>query len=77
MLDDLIAEIDAHLAWREAHGHKLAETTLGLRAVNDGKLVRRIREGGQITMGKAEALRSWMKQDRRAVAKEAAQDHAA
>lgn len=64
MLSDLIQEIDAHLAWREGQGHKLAETTFGLRAANDGKLVGRLRGGNGITVATMQAIQKWIAADR-------------
>lgn len=76
MLEALLSEIDAHLTWRAAQGRRLAETTFGLQAVNDGKLVTRLRAGGEITVGKAQRIREWMRDDRKLV-RRAAQDAAA
>lgn len=42
---ELIGRIERHCA---AHG--IAESTFGLRAVNDGKFVARLRAGGTITL---------------------------
>lgn len=64
MLDTLISEIEQHVAARSMAGAPLAESTLGLRAVNDGKLMERLRGGGQITVGKAQRIREWIKADR-------------
>lgn len=43
---ELLAEIEAFLAEREG----MAETTFGRLAVNDGKLVRRLRDGANMTL---------------------------
>lgn len=40
--------------------HGLAESTFGRIAVNDGKLVQRLRAGRQVTLGTAERLRHFM-----------------
>lgn len=74
MLSGLIAEIDEHLAWRAAQGHRLAETTLGLRAVDDGKLMSRLRDGRQITVDKMQRIRAWLAADREAIEAMAAND---
>lgn len=66
MLNDLIEEIDAHLEWRAAAGFPIAESTFGRLAVDDGKLVRRLRAGGQITVAKAARIRAWIAADRHA-----------
>lgn len=66
MLTDLISEIDAHLAWRADHNAPLKDTTFGLRAVNDGKLIKRLRAGKEITVGKMGAVREWIAADRKA-----------
>lgn len=68
MISHLITEIEAHLAWRKSTGRPIAETTLGRLAANDGKLVKRLRAGGQLTVAKAASVRDWMRKDRRAVA---------
>lgn len=67
MLADLIAQIEEHLAWRAAHEAKLAESTFGLRAVNDGKLLERLRGGGQITVDKMQRVQRWIAEDRQQV----------
>lgn len=41
-MEDLIAEIDEFL-----ENSKMADTTFGKKAVNDGKFVSRLREGGE------------------------------
>ena len=43
---ELLAEIEAFLAERDG----MAETTFGRLAVNDGKLVRRLRDGANMTL---------------------------
>ncbi len=63
MLNDLLAEIDAHLTLRRDQGRPIADTTFGRLAVNDGKLMERLRGGGQITVAKAEAIRTWIAAD--------------
>lgn len=64
VLTELIADIDAHLAWRATVNKPLAESTFGLRAVNDGKLVERLRAGSQITVAKMDSIRTWIATDR-------------
>lgn len=64
MLNDLIDEIDAHLRWRARIGSPVAESTFGRQAVDDGKLLRRLRGGGQITVAKAARIRDWIAADR-------------
>ena len=39
----------------------MAESTFGRRAVNDGKLVGRLRIGGRVTMETVERVRNFMK----------------
>src|SRR3954464_13393309 len=41
----------------------MAESTFGRRAVNDGKLVSRLRIGGRITTDTAERVRSFIRQN--------------
>ena len=67
MLDDLIRQIDDHLSWRAAAGHPLAPTTFGFRAVSDGKLLGRLRDGGQITVEKMQRITTWIAADRAAI----------
>lgn len=45
VIPDLIARIEAHCRQRG-----IAETTFGRLAVNDGKLLRRLRDGRSITL---------------------------
>ncbi|WP_298699215.1 hypothetical protein [uncultured Brevundimonas sp.] len=66
MLDALITEIEQHLLARATAGVPLASSTLGRMAVNDGKLVERLKAGGQITVGKAMRVREWIAADRAA-----------
>lgn len=67
MLTDLITEIDAHLAWREAQDQRLAETTFGRLAANDGKLMGRLRSGSGITVSTMQAIQIWIAADRAAI----------
>jgi len=76
MLHALLTEIDAHLNWRAEQGRPLAETTFGFQAVNDGKLIPRLRAGGEITVGKAQRIRDWMRDDRRSARKNTLSDAA-
>ena len=64
MLEDLIVEIEAHLAWRAQQNRALAESTFGRLAVNDGKLLDRLRSGGTITVATMDSIRSWIAADR-------------
>ena len=77
MLTDLIADIDNHLAWRAAQGRPLADSTFGLLAVDDGKLVGRLKAGGQVTIGKLDAIRAFIERDRKAIEAEADTQEAA
>lgn len=54
---DLLLEIEAFLA---AHGG-MAESTFGLRAVNDGKFVRRLRSGANMTLATIERAKEFMR----------------
>ena len=51
----LLREIEAFCA-----GADMSPSYFGKRAVNDGKLVKRLRDGRQITMAKAEAVRRFI-----------------
>ena len=42
----------------------MAESTFGRRAVNDGKLVSRLRIGGRVTMETVERVRTFMSEHR-------------
>lgn len=66
MLTKLISQIDAHLAWRREVGLKMAESTLGRLAANDGKLVSRLRSGRQITFKTRDQITAWIAADRKA-----------
>jgi len=50
-LENLLDRISAHCA-----GRGIAETTFGIRAVNDGKLVPRLRNGGTVTLRTLEMI---------------------
>lgn len=52
---DLLSEIDAFLS--EA---KIAETTFGRRAVNDGKFVGKLRTGAGITVATVDRVRAYI-----------------
>lgn len=77
MLDDLLREIDAHLAWRASRGKAMAESTFGRLAVDDGKLVARLRGGGDITVSKLTKILEFIADDRKAVAREMTSHHGA
>lgn len=77
MLNELLAEIDAHLALRKRQERPLAESTFGRLAVNDGKLLERLRGGGQITVGKAQTIRQWIARDAKSAARQPEQGRAA
>src|SRR5262249_17499258 len=49
----------------------LAESTFGRRAVNDGKLAARLRNGGRITTETLDRIRGFMETNRAAVARPA------
>lgn len=51
----LLAEIEAFLAER-----RMAESTFGRLAVNDGKLVRRLRAGSNMTLATVEKVRGFI-----------------
>jgi hypothetical protein len=50
---DLLREIETFLAAR----HSMAETTFGKLAVNDGKFVRRLRDGCNMTLATIDRVR--------------------
>ena len=52
---ELLQEISDYCRWAG-----LAESTFGRQAVNDGKLVRRLREGGRITTDTLERIRAFL-----------------
>lgn len=51
----LLQDIDRFLA-----ASRMKETTFGRKAVNDGKLVGRLRAGGTVTLPVAEKIHSFM-----------------
>lgn len=56
---DLLTEIDAFII--EA---KIAETTFGRRAVNDGKFVGKLRAGAGITVATVDRVRAYIAKQR-------------
>ena len=56
--DQLLARIADH-----CRSAGIAETTFGRRAVNDGKLVHRLREGKQITLDTLERIEAVLAQE--------------
>ena len=56
---DLLTEIDAFIS--EA---KIAETTFGRRAVNDGKFVGKLRTGAGITVATVDRVRAYITKQR-------------
>jgi hypothetical protein len=56
--DTLLREIDA---FRERTG--MTDTRFGRAALNDGHFVRRLREGGNITLRTVERVRAFMRAD--------------
>jgi hypothetical protein len=59
----LLSEIDAFIATR-----RMAETTFGRLAVNDGKFVARLRDQGNITFSTAERVRAFIEAQTKAAA---------
>lgn len=57
MHHNFMAELEAFLS-----SCSLTETTFGKQAVNDGKLIGRLRAGGDITLRTADRLRDWMRE---------------
>lgn len=57
----ILAEIDAFI-----FDSGIAESTFGLRAVNDGKFVRRLRGGGRLYRETEERVRDYIKNNRTA-----------
>jgi hypothetical protein len=54
---DLLGEIEAFLLDR-----KMAETTFGRFAVNDGKFVARLRSGGNLTVATIDKVREYIRE---------------
>lgn len=55
--DQLLSEIDAFLTRHP----EIAESTLGFKAVNSGKVIGELRAGGNITISTADRLREYMR----------------
>lgn len=55
--DTLMTEIQTYL---ERPGVHLAETTFGRLAANDSMLLRRLRDGREITIGKVDDIRAFI-----------------
>ena len=56
----LISDVETFLA-----RVPMAETTFGLKAVNDGKFMRRLRSGGSVTLEKASQVRQYMRANKK------------
>ena len=54
----LIREIDAFLARKDV---AMTESTFGNRVAKDGKFVKRLRDGGQVTLATAERVRDYIR----------------
>lgn len=52
----VIAQIERFL-----RGRDMSESTFGLKAVNDGKFVKRLREGGNVTVDRIERAQAFMR----------------
>lgn len=59
-MKELLEEIDAFLESR-----KMAGTYFGLKAVNDGKFVERLRKGGRCWPEKAQQVRDYIEKSKR------------
>jgi hypothetical protein len=59
---ELLAEIESFLTSRR----DMAETTFGKLAVNDGKLVSRLRNGRNVTVATIERTRDFLREQRAA-----------
>ncbi|WP_043284434.1 hypothetical protein [Reyranella massiliensis] len=57
---NLLSEIDAFLG-----DTGVAETTFGRRAVNDGKFVKRLREGAGITVATVDRVQAYIVEQRK------------
>jgi hypothetical protein len=57
---DLLIEIEAFLAARRGQPDGMAETTFGRLAVNDGKFVRRLRDGCNMTLATIDRVRQFI-----------------
>jgi hypothetical protein len=55
---ELLVEIEAFLARREV---QMTESTFGRLAVNDGKFVTRLREGGGLTLATVDKVRAFIR----------------
>lgn len=54
--DDILLSIKNH-----CEAARISESTFGLRAVNDGKLVDRLKSGGTITLGTLQKIKDFMR----------------
>lgn len=59
--DQLLKEIESFIKAQRLAGQRLSDTTFGRLAVNDGKFVGRLRNGGTVTLPTAERIRSYMR----------------
>ena len=59
---DLLSEIEAYRERASRAGAPIAETTFGVKALKDGKLISRLRTNPQgITLRTIEKVRQWMR----------------
>jgi hypothetical protein len=70
MVDDLITQIET-----EAERRNLSPSTLCRLAVNDGKLIERLRDGKSLTLKTIDKLQTWLEANPATSAEEAS--HAA
>ena len=60
MMTQLITDIERYIAVRESAGRRIEESTFGRFAVNDGKLMARLRAGNEIMPKTERKIRQWM-----------------
>ena len=60
-IETLLAKIDEYCAKRG-----IKDSTFGLRAMNDGKFVQRLRRGGSVRVETMDRVESFMKSDEKA-----------
>jgi hypothetical protein len=58
--DELLSEIESFIQARQMAGARISETTFGRLVMNDWGFVRRLREGGTVTLRTAEKVKAYI-----------------
>jgi hypothetical protein len=58
--NELLSEIEHFIRARQKAGARMSETTFGRLVVNDWGFVKRLRDGGEVTLRTAEKIRAYI-----------------